>query len=216
MNETMMRESNALTLEPSGLRQRAAAGIELVRESSIRGLARAVEFVLVFGAWLLLPLWPILFAAGLQDRDYLRRYRITLARMTGHIRAVWHTRAISRMVARRLTPPVRAVPERIVGNCTHCGRCCLDQACVFLAFDEGGRSRCQIYGKKLWKVMFANCGRYPVDGLEIVLYRCPGFNAVRDPEASLRRIIPLARAMRPAGLQSISAESPETTRGSSA
>jgi hypothetical protein len=191
MNETMMRESNALTLEPSGLRQRAAAGIELVRESSIRGLARAVEFVLVFGAWLLLPLWPILFAAGLQDRDYLRRYRITLARMTGHIRAVWHTRAISRMVARRLTPPVRAVPE-------------------------GGRSRCQIYGKKLWKVMFANCGRYPVDGLEIVLYRCPGFNAVRDPEASLRRIIPLARAMRPAGLESISAESPETTRGSSA
>jgi len=206
-----MRESNTLTLEPGSLRQRAAAGIEAAREGSIRGLARTSEFFVVFGAWLLLPLWPILAAAALRECGYLRRYRITLARMIGHIRAVWHTRAISRMVARRLTPVERTVPERIVGNCTHCGRCCLDQACVFLAFDERGQSRCQIYGKKLWKVMFANCSRYPLDGPEIVLYRCPGFNAVRDPEASARRIIPIVPVMQPAGLESISAELSETS-----
>ncbi len=206
-----MRESDVLTLEPVGLRQRAAAAIEAAWEVFVRAFARTVEFVVVFGSWLLLPLWPILAAIVLRDGDYVRRYRITVARLIGHIRAVWGTRAISRMVSRGLMPAARAVPERVVGNCTHCGRCCLDLACVFLAFDEDKRSRCTIYGTWLWKIMFANCSRYPVDGQEIVLYGCPGFNSVPDPAAGARRIIPIVPAMQPAGLETVGTESPETT-----
>lgn len=208
-----MRESEALTLEPAGLRQRVVAGIEAAWETLVRGFARGVEFVVVFGSWLLLPLWPVLAAAVLRDGDYVRRYRTTVVRLIGHIRAVWNTRAISRMVSRGLVPSAHAAPERVVGNCTHCGKCCLDHACVFLAFDEAGRSRCTIYGTWLWKIMFANCGRYPVDGQEIVLYGCPGFSSVREPGASARRIIPIVPAMQPTELESIGTESPETTGG---
>jgi len=207
----MMRETDAMTLEPAGMRQRAAAAIEAAKGNFIRGLARAVEFVVVSGSWLLLPVWPILAAIVLRNGDYVRRYRITVERLIGHIRAVWGTRAISRMVSRGLMPAARAVPERVVGNCTHCGRCCLDLACVFLEFDEDKRSRCAIYGTWLWKIMFANCGRYPVDGQEIVLYGCPGFNSVPDPAAGPRRIIPIVPAMQPAGLETVGTESPETT-----
>jgi len=206
-----MRDSEALTLEPARLRQRVAAGIEAAWEAAVRGFARTVEFVAVSGSWLLLPVWPILAAAVLRDGDYVRRYRTTVVRLTGHIRAVWNTRAISRMVSRGLMPAAHAVPECVVGNCTHCGKCCLDRACLFLAFDEAGRSRCTIYGTWLWKIMFANCGRYPVDAQEIVLYDCPGFNAVTDPAAGAHRIIPIVPAMQPAQLESISTESPETT-----
>lgn len=210
-NETIMRGSTTLTLEPGGLKQRAAAGIRAATDISILALARSIEFVVIFGSALLLPVWPVIAAAVLREGVYLRRYRATLARMTKHILAVWHARPVSRMITRWLTPAERAVPERIVGNCTHCGRCCLDQACVFLSFDEQGRSRCHIYGKRVWKVMFANCSRYPVDGPEIVLYRCPGFNAVRDPEASPQRVIPIAPAVQPAVLESIGAEWSETS-----
>jgi hypothetical protein len=214
MNETIMRENNALTLESSGPRRRAAASIEAAKERSIRGLARAVEFVVVVASSLLLPLWPILAAVVLRESGYVRRYPATLVRMSGHIRAVWNTGAVSRMVARGLTPAERTVPERIVGNCTHCGRCCLDLACVFLVFDDQGRSRCRIYGKRLWKILFANCSRYPVDRQEIVLYRCPGFNAVRDTQSSRTRIIPIAPVMQPAALESLGAELSETSEGS--
>ena len=208
-----MRESEALTLEPVGLRQRAAAAIEAVWEAFVRAFARAIEFVVVVSSWLLLPLWPILAAAVLRDSHYVRRYRSTVARMIEHIRAVWNTRAISRMVSRGLMPAAHAFPERVVGNCTHCGKCCLDLACVFLAFDENGRSRCTIYGTGLWKIMFANCSRYPVDGQEIVLYGCPGFDAAPDPAANAYRIIPIVPATQPTGLESIGTESPETIGG---
>lgn len=206
-----MRGSNALTLDPGRLRQRAAVGIKAATEGSIRGLARAVEFVVVFASWLLLPVWPVLAAVILRDAEYLRRYRATLARMKRHLLAIWHTRPVSRMMARRLTPPLRRAPEGIVGNCTHCGRCCLDGACVFLDFDDQGRSNCRIYGQRLWKMLFANCARYPIDGQEIAQYGCPGYTAVPGLQAGPRRVIPIVPAMQPAALESFGAESSETT-----
>jgi hypothetical protein len=208
----MMRENNALTLEPGGLRQRAAAGIRAATEGSILAAARTVELAVVCGTWLLLPVWPVLAAVIAGDDDYFRHYWTTLVRVEKHIRALWRGHSFFRMVAHRLSPPVLRVREDIVGSCTHCGRCCLDRACVFLAFDDSGRSRCRIYGRRLWK-LFTNCGQYPIDGQEIALYRCPSFNAVRDPEASLRRIIPIAPAMQPAALETISAKSSETPEG---
>lgn len=205
-----MRESDALTLEPGSLRHRAAAGIETAREALSRGLARVVEFLVVCGAWLLLPLWPILAAATLRDHDYLRRYWTALARARGHVRAVWRARAISRVVARRLTPSARTVPERIVGNCTHCGRCCLDQACMFLDFDDQARSRCRIYGKRVWKVLFANCSQYPLNAREIAVYRCPGFTAIHGMEPDGRHFIPIVPVIRPATPDAVGTEFSET------
>jgi hypothetical protein len=205
-----MRGSSALTIEPGGVRQRAAAGIRTATEVSILALARLIEFVVLFGSALLLPVWPVIAAAILREGVYVRRYRATLVRMTRHILAVWHARPISRMIARRVAPAERAVPERIVGSCTHCGRCCLDRACVFLDFDDQARSHCRIYGKRVWKLLFANCGQYPLDAQEIAVYRCPGFTAVRGMQSDRRHFIPILPATQPAALDTISAGLSET------
>lgn len=216
MNENMMRESNTLTLESNGLRQRAAAGIEAMMDAAVRGLARAVELLVIFAFWILLPGWPVFTAVLVREGNYLRRYPTTLVRAMRHMRALWRTRAISRMVARRLGPPVSRVPERVVGGCTHCGQCCLNRACVFLAFDAQGRSCCRIYGTWAWKMLFANCSRYPLDGQEIALYRCPGFAAIRGMPANGIRVIPVVPVMQPAVLETIHPELSEKTAESGA
>lgn len=176
-----MRRSSALTLERGRWRQRTAVGIEVATEGLIRGLARAVEFVVVCIAWLLLPVWPLLAALIAGDADYVRGYWTTVGNVKKHIRSLWRGHSVSRMVAHWLTPPVLRRPESIVGSCTHCGRCCIDGDCVFVAFDAHGQSSCRIYGGRVWKHL--TCARYPIDRRDIVLYRCPGFTADRDHNA---------------------------------
>ena len=69
-----------------------------------------------------------------------------------------------------------AQPEQITGQCTHCGRCCIDQKCVFLALDDQSQSRCRIYGNWYWQR--TNCGKYPQSGREIQVYECPSYSAM--------------------------------------
>ena len=189
-----MRDGNTLTLELRGLRERTAVRVKAATGGSIVGVARAIEGVVVVAGWLALPVWPLVATVVARDSSYVRHYLSTVIRMTAHIRATWRGRAVSRMVAQRLTPPALRVPERISGHCTHCGNCCLDRSCVFLTFDEQGRSRCRIYGGTVWNRL--TCGQYPVDGTEIALYRCPSFTALRDSEADRRRVVPIAAAER--------------------
>jgi len=187
-----VRDGHTLTLELRGLRRRAAVRMMAATGGSIAGLARTIEFVAICAGWVLLPVWPVVAAAVAGDPRYLRRYPRTLVQTMRHIRATWRGRAISRMLVQRLTPPGLRVRERIIGSCTHCGNCCLDRSCLFLAYDAQGQSRCRIYGGRVWKRL--TCGRYPVDGEEIALYRCPSFTAERETPTSGRRIVPIVRA----------------------
>lgn len=209
MGETMMHESDSFALEAGGLPRRTAAGIRVVTEGCVRAAARALEAA-VFGAvWLLLPVWPAVAAALTRDGDDLRRYGATLGRVTRHIRAQWRSHSLARMLAQRLTPPVLRRPQRVYGSCTHCGRCCLERACLFLAFDGEGRSSCRIYGGRLWKSL--SCGQYPGSAGDIALYGCPSFSTAGEAEARTRGIVRLVQATRATAAQAVNDELAETT-----
>jgi hypothetical protein len=197
-----MREITTLPLEERGLRHRLARlrprTVQQVRSAtgkSIGCFARGVELAIVVVGWALLPVLPLLAAALTRDVQYARRYPTTLLQVTRHIRATWRGRALSRMLVRKLEPAALGRPQHIVGTCTHCGNCCLYRSCVFLRFDDAGRSSCRIYGTRLWKRL--TCGEYPVDAYEIDLYRCPSFTASKEPAPSMHRVIPLVPAGHP-------------------
>jgi len=145
--------------------------------SPARALANAVELALIGAMWLLLPLWPLAVAALGSERGCVRHYGATLRRIVRHIRAQYRSRSIGRMLERRFTRSDRRDAERPSGACSHCGRCCLNRHCIFLAFDEQGQSVCRIYGGRLWRML--SCGNYPRDAQDIALYDCPSFRVVR-------------------------------------
>lgn len=156
-------------------------------------LARAAEYLAVAVGFLLLPVVPFAASAVARDWSYGRRYARTVVRGAAHFRATLRDRAISRYLVHRL-PNVRVEPqERIVGACTHCGNCCLSRRCLFLDFDEAGRSSCRIYGTPFWNRL--SCSLYPANRRDIELYRCPSFATEPEPESMRRTVIPL-RVMR--------------------
>jgi hypothetical protein len=152
-------------------------------------LARAAEYLGVATGFLLLPFVPFAASAVARDWSYSRRYAATLGRSPGHLRAILRDRAISRFLVQRLGGAQPATQERIVGACTHCGNCCLSRSCLFLDFDEAGRSSCRIYGTSFWNSL--SCSLYPANSRDIELYRCPSFSTVPEPEPRRRPVIPL-------------------------
>jgi hypothetical protein len=158
-------------------------------------LARSLEYGAAGIMFALVPLGPFVAGAIARDASYVRRYGATLIRSVAHARAMLRDRAISRYLLR----PRRAMAvqrERIIGACTHCGNCCLNRSCLFLAFEVGGRSRCRIYGSRFWSAL--NCSRYPESRNDIELYRCTSFAALPGPGTPRYRVIPVWRADIPA------------------
>ena len=154
-------------------------------------LARGLEYGATGLMFLLLPIGPFVVSAIARDPSYARRYKTTIVRGAAHARGMLRDRAISRYLLRRRRNATVAPKERIVGACTHCGNCCLNRSCVFLEFDDGGRSRCHIYGSRFWGLL--NCSRYPESRNDIELYRCASFTALPAPDAPRRRVIPVWR-----------------------
>ena len=194
-----MREITTVLLDQSGLlrqrlrlRFRAGGTVRGATGVAIQWCARTVELVVVSCGWVLVPILPLAAALIARDVQFARRYSSTLAQLTRHIRATWRGRAVSRVIERRLTPAWMRQPQGIAGTCTHCGNCCLYRSCVFLQFDEEGRSRCRIYGGRVWN--YLSCGEYPIDGDDIERYSCPSFHTVEHPVAGRHRVIPLVSA----------------------
>jgi hypothetical protein len=152
-------------------------------------LGRAIEAVAVTASWLLLPALPFVASAIARDWSYVRRYPGTLTRIHRHILASWRSDAVSRAWALHFDPLARVDGNRITGSCTHCGNCCLHKQCVFLGFEHGERSFCRIYGGRVWRLL--PCGAYPTSKMDIDLYACPSFRAVRNPDAGPARVIPI-------------------------
>ena len=173
-----MRDKEAsLILKQSRIPVVAAARTGAEVGSAARSLANALELVLIGGMWLLLPFWPLAVAAVSSERGCVRHYGATLRRIVRHIRAQHRSRSIGRMLEHRFTRSDRRDAEAPSGACSHCGRCCLNRHCIFLAFDGQGQSICRIYGGRLWRML--SCGNYPRDAQDIALYDCPSFRVVR-------------------------------------
>jgi hypothetical protein len=148
----------------------------------MRIFCRILEIGILSVMALGLPLAPLICAVIANDRSYLSRYFPTLMQCARMLREMLRVQVISRMLARRLQQRFYAGPdkavhraERIVGECTHCGKCCINKSCVYLQVGDGGESRCGIYNNWFWKQL--TCGDYPISREEIDVYACPSFHA---------------------------------------
>ncbi len=143
----------------------------------IRLLARLIDLVTRTAMWLLLPVGPVAAALIARNGDYLRHYPRSLRASASHLRGLGRGQPIRRAVERWLASGEEAIETRemVSGACTHCGRCCLEKACIFLRYDEAGRSRCEIYNTRFWSLL--PCGDYPLSASEIAQYSCPSYSA---------------------------------------
>ena len=138
-----------------------------------------------------LPLAPVVCALIAADHRYLLRYASTLRQCAQMLREMLRVHVISRVLLRRMSQSLSQRlsvftlesklaeskrEEKIEGECTHCGKCCINKSCVYLQVDEGGASRCGIYNNWFWKRL--TCGEYPISGEEIGIYECPSFRAI--------------------------------------
>jgi hypothetical protein len=142
----------------------------------IRYIARTAQLLLIMVLLLGLPLSPLVVWLISGKLQYLTDYRRTVARCAHMVPALWRAHVIERNLQRLLTPQAARPAQAIAGNCTHCGRCCVDSTCVFLSWTGDGQSRCSIHNKWFWKM--TSCGIYPVDAHSIDTYACPSFKAI--------------------------------------
>jgi hypothetical protein len=143
-------------------------------------LAAAIELAVLAALFVTLPLSPIAIFLLSGDRSYVVRYVATMRRCAAMFKAMRRHGVIQRNLPPGLDTRSNdlegAQPEQITGQCTHCGRCCIDQKCVFLALDDQGQSHCRIYGNWYWQR--TNCGKYPQSGRDIQVYDCPSYSAM--------------------------------------
>jgi hypothetical protein len=122
---------------------------------------------------LCIPFAPLAAAAIERSGRHLRFYSDSMAQAARHIHAMRRAQVVSRNVLRTQGDVLRS---RVTGECSHCGRCCLHNSCVFLKWDEAsGQSRCAIYGSRFFKLL--SCGDYPMTAEDIAVYDCPSFEA---------------------------------------
>jgi hypothetical protein len=145
----------------------------------------ALESITLGVMWLGLPLAPVLMALIRWDIAPLRTYRASLRRAAAHTSQLGRIGVIRRGVEQRWAPPGSGA-RNIEGSCTHCGRCCVNGLCVFVAFDAEDRSSCAIHGK--WFFRWLSCGVYPRTQRDIDAYACPSFRAV-PPVAASRPVL---------------------------
>jgi hypothetical protein len=142
---------------------------------TLDALSRVSELVIIGTLLILLPLSPIGCVILSGNFGYMKRY-VTTMRQCASMLIAMRKRGVIR---RNLLPVLSladSVPEQITGDCSHCGRCCIDKKCVFVSFDEEGHSTCRIYNNWFWRR--TNCGRYPITAREIAVYDCPSFVAI--------------------------------------
>ncbi len=144
---------------------------------------RIIDWMLLGVMWLFLPLAPLVCALIAWDKRYALRYISSLTQCVQMLREMMRAQVISRVLMRRVSqrvnifvPHDRKREERIEGECTHCGKCCINKSCVYLQVGENGESRCGIYNNWFWKRL--TCGEYPISGEEIGIYDCPSFQAI--------------------------------------
>jgi hypothetical protein len=149
----------------------------------MRFFFRVIDMAVLSVMWLFLPLAPMVCALIAWDKRYALRYMSTLTQCAHMLREMMRAQVISRVLVRRMLQRVSVFvasenrrEERIEGECTHCGKCCINKSCVYLQVSESGESRCGIYNNWFWKRL--TCGEYPISGEEIGIYDCPSFQAI--------------------------------------
>jgi hypothetical protein len=151
---------------------------------------RAVQRLVLAPLWLGLPLSPIACALLSGQWRFIRHYAASVRQCARMLHAMREADVLARNLLRsRWWLGNLGEPEQVVGQCTHCGNCCVHHSCVFLSMDDSGHSRCGIYGNWFFKRLA--CGQYPVDALDIKVYACPSFKALPLRAGDMQKVIPI-------------------------
>ena len=150
----------------------------------VRFFARWVQAFCLLVMVVFLPASPIACAVLSGRFHFLRQYAQSVRQSAKSLRALYRADVIARNLERcmqQLLLPQLAQRHWVQGDCTHCGKCCLDSACVFLEWTDPGdqgqvQSRCSIHNNWFWKL--TSCGTYPVDAQSIAVYDCQSFKAI--------------------------------------
>jgi hypothetical protein len=148
-------------------------------------VAHTIQGISITFLALTLPLSPFVCALLAADMRYLTRYFNTLGRCARMTRQMAKANVIARRISRELARAPASREEHVVGECTHCGKCCIHQSCVYLEMSAEGKSSCAIYNNWFWRK--TSCGTYPISGPEIEVYDCPSFRAVPIKVVALPR-----------------------------
>jgi hypothetical protein len=141
-------------------------------------VANTLDLLVISVLYLLLPLSPFGCTILSSDTRYLLRYPDTVKRCALMLAAMRKTGVLRRNFLKGLNrDAINLSPTHFIqGDCTHCGRCCIDGTCVFVEFVSGERSKCLIYKNWFWQR--TSCGQYPMTSADIAVYRCPSFKAI--------------------------------------
>jgi hypothetical protein len=141
-------------------------------------LANALDLLVISVLYLLLPLSPVGCTILSSDGRYLLGYSDTITRCAVMLGAMRKTGVLRRNFLKWLNrKAINLSPTDVIyGDCTHCGRCCIDGTCVFVEFVSGERSKCLIYKNWFWRR--TSCGQYPMTSSDIAVYNCPSFKAI--------------------------------------
>jgi hypothetical protein len=160
----------------------------------IIGIATLIDRLVCLAMLLGSPLSPLAASILSGQGRFMSRPMQTIRQSWRHTLAMARARVISRAIVSRFHPD----QEVITGQCTHCGKCCLDKQCVFLVMSADGKSSCSVHGGWLWTQL--RCADYPVSGHDIALYGCPSFvvspqgtsSSANNPNG--RSVIPIRRS----------------------
>lgn len=130
------------------------------------------------------PFMPLLASAHTHDLTYLRHYGASVRQALRHAQAMRRAQVLSRNLMRTR---YEVAHTYVTGECTHCGRCCTFNACVFLEQRDDGRTQCAIYGTRFFKLL--SCGDYPMTAEDIAVYDCPSFYATQRDASGAQRVI---------------------------
>ena len=164
-----------------------------VLNSVVQSIAWLLDSIVYAALIVTLPLAPLAAAWIARDKRYMLDYRRTLKQCFLHTGAIRRAKVISRNLLRSESEVSDTV---ITGSCTHCGRCCTHNTCVFLESNDEGQSRCSIYQSRFFN--WLSCGAYPMTADDIAVYDCPSYTArARAPRNNLvARAAPTALSAR--------------------
>lgn len=121
------------------------------------------------------PLLPLVAAILFWKKDYVLNYPQAWRKIKIHIRAV-SAGPLQHYVQTNLFFNDQA-SEPILGHCSQCGNCCLNQQCFFLEPSGPEVYVCGIYKSALRR--FSNCSSFPINSQDIERYQCPTYRVVR-------------------------------------
>lgn len=137
-------------------------------------IIRVFTKLAVFVAYVLLPVWPLLFSIVFANSKFILNYRQTIKALLIYFAALKEG-PIEHYFADVISNE-NVIPSTIKGSCIKCGNCCLDRRCIFLEKTGEEEYICGIYTSPLRR--FSNCNSFPLNARDIERYSCPSFTEV--------------------------------------